>query len=57
MLDDLHWADEPSLALLSFLARALATARVLLVGAYRDTEASPALRELAGRRSTCRCSG
>ena len=47
VLDDLHWADEPSLRLLRFLARAL-TARVVLLGAYRDTEAPPELRELAG---------
>jgi tetratricopeptide (TPR) repeat protein len=48
VLDDLHWADEPSLRLLSFLARALAAQAVLLLGAYRDTEASPELDELAG---------
>jgi len=48
VLDDLHWADEPSLRLLGFLARALATEAVLLLGAYRDTEASRELRELAG---------
>jgi tetratricopeptide (TPR) repeat protein len=49
VLDDLHWADEPSLRLLGFLARALAAKAVLLLGAYRDTEASPELRELAGQ--------
>ena len=48
VLDDLHWADEPSLRLLGFLARALASQAVLLLGAYRDTEASPELHELAG---------
>ena len=48
VLDDLHWADEPSLRLLGFLARALAAQAVLLLGAYRDTEASQELRELAG---------
>jgi tetratricopeptide (TPR) repeat protein len=48
VLDDLHWADEPSLRLLGFLARALATSRVLLLGAYRDTEASAELLKLAG---------
>ena len=47
VLDDLQWADEPSLRLLGFLARALAAKAVLLVGAYRDTEASPELLELA----------
>ena len=49
VLDDLHWSDEPSLRLLGFLARTLATSRVLLLGAYRDGEASEQLRELAGR--------
>ena len=48
VLDDLHWADEPSLRLLGFLARALTTQAVLLLGAYRDTEASSELHELAG---------
>ena len=49
VLDDLHWADEPSLRLLGFLARTLAAKAVMLLGAYRDTEASPELRELAGQ--------
>ena len=38
VLDDLHWADEPSLHLLSFLARRLADTGLLLVGTYRDVE-------------------
>jgi tetratricopeptide (TPR) repeat protein len=37
-LDDLHWADKPSLLLLQHLARELARMRVLVVGTYRDTE-------------------
>ncbi len=49
VLDDLHWADEPSLRLLGFLARAIAAEPVLLLGAYRDSEASAELRELAGQ--------
>ena len=48
VLDDLHWADEPSLRLLGFLSRTLATSRVLLLGAYRDTEAPAELLKLAG---------
>jgi DNA-binding CsgD family transcriptional regulator/tetratricopeptide (TPR) repeat protein len=40
VLDDLHWADVPSLKLLEFLAQELADSRVLLVGAYRETELS-----------------
>ena len=38
ILDDLHWADKPSLLLLQFLARELSTSRILLVGTYRDVE-------------------
>jgi AAA ATPase domain len=49
VLDDLHWADEPSLRLLGFLARALPAEPVALLGAYRDTEASPELLKIAGQ--------
>ena len=35
LLDDLHQADLPSLHLFAFLGRALATSRVLLLGAHR----------------------
>ena len=38
VLDDLHWADKPSLMLLEFLAKQLAESRILVVGAYRDAE-------------------
>jgi tetratricopeptide (TPR) repeat protein len=38
VLDDLHAADEPSLLLLRFLARSMPNPRLVLVGAYRDTE-------------------
>src|SRR5215207_4657981 len=38
VLDDLHAADQPSLLLLEFLARSLREARIVVVGAYRDTE-------------------
>ena len=37
-LDDLHWADEPSLRLMEFVAREIRNARVALLGAYRDME-------------------
>ena len=40
VLDDLHWADHPSLLLLEFVARELANSRVLVVGTYRDVELS-----------------
>jgi predicted ATPase len=38
VLDDLHWADTPSLLLLQFLAPELHRHRILVVGAYRDIE-------------------
>jgi class 3 adenylate cyclase len=38
VLDDLHWADKPSLLLLQFLARELRGARLVVVGTYRDIE-------------------
>jgi DNA-binding winged helix-turn-helix (wHTH) protein len=37
LLDDLHWADEPSLRLLRFLAREMSEGAVLLIGVLRDT--------------------
>lgn len=41
VLDDLHAADEPSLVLLRFLAGAVADSRMVVLGAYRDTETGP----------------
>ena len=38
VLDDLHWADRPSLLLLQFLARDIEGARILVLGTYRDVE-------------------
>ena len=38
VLDDLHWADTPSLLLLQFLARELRGRALLVVGTYRDVE-------------------
>lgn len=38
VLDDLQWADLPTLDLIQELTRAAAGASVLLVGAYRDSE-------------------
>ena len=40
VLDDLHWADQPSLLLLQFVARELGGARLLIIGTYRDMELS-----------------
>ncbi|MFI5366306.1 MAG: AAA family ATPase [Candidatus Binatia bacterium] len=36
ILDDLHWADRPSLLLLQFVAREIHDAHVVVVGTYRD---------------------
>lgn len=41
ILDDLHASDTPSLLLLQFVADAVQDARILTVGAYRDTELGP----------------
>jgi class 3 adenylate cyclase/tetratricopeptide (TPR) repeat protein len=38
VLDDLHWADEPSLLLLRFAARELGSGGLLILGTYRDVE-------------------
>jgi len=40
VLEDLHWADRPSLLLLEFLAHELSGARLLVIGTYRDVEVS-----------------
>ncbi|MDP9326511.1 MAG: AAA family ATPase, partial [Candidatus Dormibacteraeota bacterium] len=38
VLDDLHWADRPSLLLLRHLARSPRLARLLILGTYRETD-------------------
>jgi len=40
LLDDLHWADKPSLLLLQHVARELSRMRVLIACTYRDTDLS-----------------
>jgi hypothetical protein len=40
VLDDLHWADRPSLQLLRHVVANTSTARVLVLGTYRDAELS-----------------
>jgi DNA-binding SARP family transcriptional activator/tetratricopeptide (TPR) repeat protein len=40
VLDDLQWADRPTLLLLRHLARAPDPSRLLILGAYRTTEAA-----------------
>ena len=39
VVDDVHWADAPTLLLLRHLLRAAADARMLMVATYRDLEA------------------
>ena len=38
VLDNLHWADVPSLRLIEFVTAEIAHSRVLLLGTYRDME-------------------
>src|SRR6185437_13468727 len=38
VLDDLQWADRPTLLLLGFVLRSARPAPLLAVGTYRDTE-------------------
>jgi len=60
VLEDLHWADKPTLLLLSHLVRAPGPVRLLLLGTYRETElrwAAPlagALAELRRERTGTR---
>jgi DNA-binding SARP family transcriptional activator len=46
VLDDLHWADRPTLLLLRHLARASEPARLLTVIAYRGEEANGGLADV-----------
>ena len=50
VLDDLQWADAPSLLLLQFLAHELRDVRILLLGTYREVEVrqAPAVAEILG---------
>jgi hypothetical protein len=41
ILDDLHWADQPTLLLFRHLVRSPEPTRLLAVGAYRDEEVDP----------------
>ncbi|HSJ91623.1 MAG TPA: AAA family ATPase [Ilumatobacter sp.] len=46
IVDDVHWADEATLALLSFLSRHVQRTRILIAGAFRDVDATPSLARL-----------
>ena len=56
VLDDLHWADPPTLLLLEFLARSLTRSPVLLLGTYRSVELDShhALSETLGELARAR---
>jgi tetratricopeptide (TPR) repeat protein len=62
VLEDLHWADEPSLLLLRHLAERVADLPILLIGTYRDVELdvdrplAKTLEELVRRRLAHRIS-
>jgi serine/threonine protein kinase len=47
VLDDLHFADEASLLALSYISRAVADKRILIVGTQRDLELEESRREAA----------
>jgi DNA-binding CsgD family transcriptional regulator len=59
VLDDLHWADVPSVLLMQLLTQEIRSSRALIVGTYRDVEVdrshplAPALAALA-REPGCR---
>ncbi|MBX3024058.1 AAA family ATPase [bacterium] len=44
VLDDLQWADVPSLRLLEFVAREIADSPIAILGTYRDTDIGPGSR-------------
>lgn len=48
VIDDLHWADESSISLFEFLARAPGPGAVGLIGAYRHDELPDAARSRLG---------
>src|SRR5215469_6809150 len=53
VLDNLHWADSPSLSLLEFVSEELQRSRLLIIGTYRDVDArrkTPLLSMLGGLR-------
>jgi hypothetical protein len=53
LLDDLQWADEPSLLLLDFLARRLPAGSAAVIGSYRDVGPVPGeVLERLSARST-----
>ena len=41
VLDDLHWADKPTLLMLKHIVRSPQQSHLLILGAYRETELAP----------------
>ena len=60
VLDDVHWADAPSLRLMRHLATGIGTSRLVMLATYRDTETggrdelSAFLAALAGEEAVSR---
>ena len=54
VFEDIHWADEATLDLVTFLGRRVGSTRALLVATYRDDEIGPAhpLRVVLGTLAT-----
>lgn len=54
VFEDVHWADEATLDLLTFLGRRIGSTRALLVATYRDDEVGPShpLRVVLGTLAT-----
>ncbi len=46
LVDDLHWADKPTLSLLRHVLRSLAGSRLMVIGTYREPEATEDLGAL-----------
>jgi class 3 adenylate cyclase len=58
MLEDLHWADAGTAALLRYVSRKLSTDPVLIVGTYRDAEVPkdhPLVRAIGDMRREAQC--
>ncbi len=41
LIEDVHWSDSASLALIHYIARAISTERILLIGTFRSEQLTP----------------
>lgn len=57
VIDDLHWADQPTLLLLAHLARSLEPSATLFVATYRDTDIDRTSALTDTLADLSRCSG